>query len=485
MDNLKSISTYCVGQLEKAPTTGRIHVQAYAVLKSQLTLPQIQDAMHNPVHVEPVARGDEERTADYCKKIPSRVEPPIEHGIPPAPSKQGHRTDLESLREALLSGDVDIRSLLSNPSFKVGTLLQLAPKIIQLQALAQAPKPARPRDENLEPQVRIYVGKSGGGKSVAAKEWLREDGRRIYQGSYSNNFWDGAAGTRTESLLMDEYSGKSLPYSLLKQVIHAGTVPINVKYDPSACKVTWTRIAICSNIDIESWYTSQGPDFLQPLYRVIDEIRVYRSVYNPRFNELGFHNYTLLKRLPTDRDGSLLQQAYKEAWKLAHLPVFHLPGDVTPVAVVHSVHDDSDDDEPRLPNASGSPVEIPPTQPSRFPDLLPPPPLHDAPDVPVLTRTESFAPGSSILFPPVSPLLTTRDFIPLTGASIPFPPFQTTTTTLPESSANPCLTPTIEPKTPANPMPAYVQRLLNKQPKPLVLRLTAAGKALTSTPKPK
>ena len=93
---------YGIGQLERAPTTGQLHLQAYVELASKRTLSVLCDWLPG-AHFE-IARGNAESNIQYCSKSDSRVDGPWEYGDRSALRKQGKRSDLLALRDGVISG---------------------------------------------------------------------------------------------------------------------------------------------------------------------------------------------------------------------------------------------------------------------------------------------------------------------------------------------------------------------------------------------
>lgn len=89
---LLSKAVYCVGQLEKAPTTGQHHIQAYVNYKNSVRQSHLK-AIDPKAHLD-VVKVD--RGADkYCMKEESRVEGPWEFGVKPV--RRDSKTDWQSV----------------------------------------------------------------------------------------------------------------------------------------------------------------------------------------------------------------------------------------------------------------------------------------------------------------------------------------------------------------------------------------------------
>lgn len=101
---LQQICTYFVFQQEKAPDTGRLHLQGYMALRTRTRIPTLVKKF--AAHYEP-RRGTHSQASAYCKKEETRVEgtEPYEYGS--VPNEPGTRNDVEQFRDAIVSGASD------------------------------------------------------------------------------------------------------------------------------------------------------------------------------------------------------------------------------------------------------------------------------------------------------------------------------------------------------------------------------------------
>jgi len=92
---------YGGGQVERAPTTGALHLQGFCVFPTNKRLSALKQ-LHNTAHWE-LMRGTLEQSEAYCSKVDTR-EPgthPRNWGDRPVTVGQGRRTDLATAVEAL------------------------------------------------------------------------------------------------------------------------------------------------------------------------------------------------------------------------------------------------------------------------------------------------------------------------------------------------------------------------------------------------
>lgn len=92
---------YICFQQEKCPGSGNLHFQGYLETTNKTTRKQIKKMLDDEkIHLEP-RKGTQDQAIDYCKKLDSKIGKFFEYGTR---SRQGNRTDLDSIFEFLESG---------------------------------------------------------------------------------------------------------------------------------------------------------------------------------------------------------------------------------------------------------------------------------------------------------------------------------------------------------------------------------------------
>lgn len=94
---IKPTITFVIGQLERCPTTGRPHIQAYLKCE-KLTFNTIKKVLPPTAHIE-VSRSSPQANVNYVTKSKTRMSPHVYVGEPPKGA--GHRTDLEAVYEMM------------------------------------------------------------------------------------------------------------------------------------------------------------------------------------------------------------------------------------------------------------------------------------------------------------------------------------------------------------------------------------------------
>lgn len=144
---------YC-GQIEKCPSTQRLHVQGYFRFDVPTAISTVISLFPPRCCQVSIANGNEEQNIAYCSKEESCVGAFFEHG---ERAKQGKRNDVVVVKE-LISQGKGMRTVISSVnSYQAMKCAELCLKYLE---------PGR----DFQPEVRWYYGSTGSGKSRKAKE---------------------------------------------------------------------------------------------------------------------------------------------------------------------------------------------------------------------------------------------------------------------------------------------------------------------------
>lgn len=92
---------FAIFQKEKCPTTGKEHFQGYIEFKEKTSYKLCKEIVEDDkCHIEP-RKGTQRQAIDYCSKVETRIGLPKVFG---EPKRQGNRSDLDSILEAIQSG---------------------------------------------------------------------------------------------------------------------------------------------------------------------------------------------------------------------------------------------------------------------------------------------------------------------------------------------------------------------------------------------
>lgn len=253
---------YAVFQLERAPSTGRLHWQGYCEFSSPLSQATIKRHLGRTVHIEK-AGGTREHSRVYCTKEDTRVEGPWEFirnpaGNPHVGGGAGTRNDIRMFRDAIIAGSDDVSLWANYPD-----LMARYPGMVRDVRRAHAPR------RRAKPQVYIFFGAAGTGKSRTVND-LAPDAYRKVPGKW----WDHYRG-EPDVVMDDFYGGDQFPY--------AEFLKLTDWYDYMAeckggmVKVNPTRIFITSNRHPREWYAA-CPEYDQlAFFRRITEIKRYNE----------------------------------------------------------------------------------------------------------------------------------------------------------------------------------------------------------------
>lgn len=88
-------------QLEKAPTTGRFHLQGFICFKTPVRLVAVIALLPHGAHIERM-RGTVKENMAYCSKSETKLAGPWSKGV--APVNQGNRTDWQDVIDTIATG---------------------------------------------------------------------------------------------------------------------------------------------------------------------------------------------------------------------------------------------------------------------------------------------------------------------------------------------------------------------------------------------
>lgn len=199
---------YIIFGRETAPETGTPHLQGYCEFLRPVAFSKVHRLFFN-AHIEPRSRySTSAQAAEYCKKDDTE---PYEAG---EMSKPGARTDLDSIRDQLLSGDTTVDDIaMENPT----VFHQYGRTLERIQTIA-----LRRQFRTEMTQGYWYFGKSGQGKSHTV--FHDYDPSTHYIKNLRDEWWDGYNGQPI--VIFDEFRGQ-IPFGQLLTL--ADKWPLTVK----------------------------------------------------------------------------------------------------------------------------------------------------------------------------------------------------------------------------------------------------------------
>lgn len=235
---------------EIAPTTGRAHYHLYIEFKRQMTYKKIKKMFdETTMNIEP-AFGTAKDSDEYFKKestVWSR-----KYG---RPSQQGARTDMEDIYERLKVGE----DLLDVISEHPGSGIRYFRGLVAVKSLLDQKR--QRAEERLMPEVIVYLGKSGSGKSHHC--WNDPDYQRSgYKYPVQQNgkvYFDGYGGEAV--LWFDEFGGSVLPFNVFLRLADKYETRVETK-GGSVCIIGLRKILISTTVFPKDWWP-ESRKFLQ------------------------------------------------------------------------------------------------------------------------------------------------------------------------------------------------------------------------------
>jgi len=185
MESLAELCVWMIAGLETCPTTGRQHLQCFALFEGRHRFTELKK-FHPSIHWEK-AKGDNQSQWDYCTK--EDKDPSVWGTRPEEPKDKAART-----RE---SYDNTLRELRSDGVLAVSNSQHLIQHFTNLQKIETFVRPAA---EDLEDVCGYwFYGVPASGKSRYARKmlFLNEDERKdlkVYLKNCNNKWWCGYSG---------------------------------------------------------------------------------------------------------------------------------------------------------------------------------------------------------------------------------------------------------------------------------------------------
>lgn len=259
---------YAIWQLETGEQ-GTLHFQGYLELDAPQRITGLTKHHLSGAHLE-ARRGSREQARDYARKESTRTSGPWEFGNWSA-GGAGSRNDLKSCCEAIKRGASIAEIAEDYPT-------QLVKYHRGLQVFTDIVNPQQPRTPDTRTYVTLYLGPPGCGKTVAATRDSADPlGNTGVYWKPNGKWWDGY--TTESHVVMDDFSGASLPYSDFKRVVDR--YPFRVEYKGGSRQLIATHFFLTSCSMPDKWWNSE-------------------TVKDFKFNEISRRIHTLLVWIPED-----------------------------------------------------------------------------------------------------------------------------------------------------------------------------------------
>ena len=262
--------TYVSYQIERAPDTGKLHVQGMISFKNPKGMSLVKHTIGNEPHVE--ICKDPVKAAEYTQKAETRVAGPWEHGEKPVGKGKKKVKVMEEIYKAVKSGRRTSDMVDANPGFIAhGNAIKLA------RFCVNETHSDRQRLKALK--VILSYGETDLGKTYSAINFIAKDGDyyivsppMVKGGAV---WFDGYEGQKT--LILDDWDGQCIPISSLKRWLDVYKLQLQVKGGYTWAE--WDTVVITSNLHPNRWFINfdgtENSAIVQPFRRRITEIRHY------------------------------------------------------------------------------------------------------------------------------------------------------------------------------------------------------------------
>lgn len=252
---------YLIYQIEKSPSTGRLHLQAYIEFYNALRITQVKTRLNDAtLHCER-RKGTRQQARDYCMKddshyFSSKYPEWVDHGfrhkgtkyveLGKFRTKQGHRTDLDQMIDKIQSGASEFECFASCPS----QYLKYSTGVRRARCLMK-----RDRVNRYHRKMKRHVlyGDPGSGKTRYVFD--KHGPENVFCPTYSasaQKFWfDGYDGQKV--LLINEFYGQART-SVMQELLDKYRIRVETKGGTTVSN--WDHIYVTSNCHPDEWYNS-------------------------------------------------------------------------------------------------------------------------------------------------------------------------------------------------------------------------------------
>lgn len=194
---MEKCADYAIFQIEKAPTTGAIHIQGYCHFKNARSLSGVKKLLTRETHLE-VAKGTAKQNRDYCMKTDSRLEGTVPTEIGEMPL-QGERMDLIKAGKDFMDG----KSKSWMAENHTAAVMRYGAGLERVRQWY---------DEKLERTKPVKAFFLWGETGVGKTKWVydtfgKENVYRVIDGKHKY-WWDGYDNRQHKCVLFDEIGGE-------------------------------------------------------------------------------------------------------------------------------------------------------------------------------------------------------------------------------------------------------------------------------------
>lgn len=254
LDDLKNFSKlqYLYAGIETCPETKRLHLQGFFQLTKEVSFSSIKSLLPT-AHIEP-SFGSDADNLSYCAKEGQLF---CEYGVR---KSQGRRNDIRSAVQMLEEGCSMKQTARENPVVYVKYHRGLE----KYKALLVEPR-------TQPPNVQVFYGPTGSGKSRSARELLPN---AYVWGPEQGKWFDGYEGQ--PEVIFEEFRGQ-LPFGMMLRLLDRYDCRVETK--GSTIQFVATSIVITSPVHPRDWYQmfEHSEDKVEQLLRRISSMTALKA----------------------------------------------------------------------------------------------------------------------------------------------------------------------------------------------------------------
>lgn len=244
--------SYFICQEEVCPDTKREHIQGYVQFTRSTRLQAARKIFPKDTHFTIPCKGTAEENRKYCSKIESR-KPDGRSFECGAIRTQGKRTDLEAFKTAIEEGKSEAE--IAETHFSTWAI---HPNLFKRYKCVKI----KPRDRAIPPQVTVYVGPTGVGKSKRCFDEHKDD---VYIKD-ATKWWDGYYGQRC--ILLDEFMPSNY-WTMHELLRFLDRYPFKGETKGGHVEINSPFIEITSNAELDTLFPFESKEHLDALNRRI------------------------------------------------------------------------------------------------------------------------------------------------------------------------------------------------------------------------
>lgn len=250
-----------VFQIEKAPDTGRLHLQGMGQYANPRHWSTVVKALSN---INGLAAPHVERCrnvralVEYCQKSDTRVQEPVTWGQIRYYDSQGSRTDLKKLREMVDRGMTADEILLADTDGLAARYTAYVDRLVQARQRQKF------RDKGSQPVRAFWLyGDSGVGKTSLIYDLYSPDA--VYRIQSYRHPWDEVDESHHRVLALDDFQDGYLDFGVMLGITDRWPMILDARYQQK--RRCWDTVWVISNDPPVEFYQQESRSRRAGLFR--------------------------------------------------------------------------------------------------------------------------------------------------------------------------------------------------------------------------